>query len=110
MNRRSFLLGASSLVAATALPVPTTFKQGGTITGRFTSNVPNWHELSRHDMKMWMWGRRYGMGNNKLRSQVEHLAHLSDVDLSEIEARVFALSHDIAERGGDPYDPVAYAV
>jgi len=108
MNRRSFLLGASSLVAAAAAPLPSTFKQGGTITGRYTSGAPGWHELPRSEVKSWLYARQYGAGAAKLQSMSEHMSSLSQIDISKIEARVFALSHDALDRGEDPFR-VAFA-
>ncbi|ARB06079.1 hypothetical protein FDH38_gp025 [Dinoroseobacter phage vB_DshS-R5C] len=72
---------------------------GGTITGRFTSSGPAWQELTREQVKVITFARRYGAGSAKL-AQLSGLDPV-ETDFAAIEARVFQF---VREGREDPYD------
>jgi len=104
MKRRSFLAGLLAAPVVAALPVSKAVAvSSGTVTGRWTSSAPAMQELTRHNVKILTFSRRYGANLDTVR-RLTDLPTLQEADLSAIEARVM----QNMEAGNDPYT-VAYA-
>ena len=83
LSRRSFLTGLAAVSVAAVVPIPKAI--GGTITGRLTTTIPPFQELSRLDIKRFMYTRMYGGERTSLPRAFQKF---SEADLSSIETRV----------------------